>query len=127
MIQANELRIGSKVMYRGSILTVQTAGRAVRLEETGLSYSNEWLDPIPLTSEILAATGFTYTASFGECRYTKEDVQMDEHFNPLVQDGNEYLYFGVTTKSVHQLQNLYFALTGNELDVSKITAPSHTY
>lgn len=75
-------------------------------------------EPIVLTPSLLEQCGFKYSASFGKCRYEKDELQMDENFNPLAQEGDEHLYFGRRLQYLHQLQNLFFDLTGKELEVN---------
>ena len=74
--------------------------------------------PIPLTEDWLIKFGFTLTPS----RYEKGDfniymlcINNSPHFDYII------IYKGFETKlikpNVHTLQNLYFALTGEELEL----------
>jgi hypothetical protein len=81
----------------------------------------EIVSPIPLTAEWLERFGF----EIDENGYTKEEVHVkcrddksviywDSEINrfPLCHTGHKYEY-------VHQLQNLYFAMTGEELELEE--------
>lgn len=135
MIQANELRIGNWVdidawadgseIKRGRIDEIKSNegvfNFSVRPNYTGrfVSLDAKKILPTPLTPEILLACGFY--------KWKKDD--------PILTDGGCDYYvnentmeFGIfwevdgsTTrlrhvKHLHQLQNLYFALTGAELE-----------
>src|SRR6185369_3116747 len=83
----------------------------------------EFVDGIPLTPEILEKCGFKkiespqlfgwYSNVFGSlklCWCHGDDVTLDD------KEGDEIVSF--PCKHLHQLQNLYFALTGKELTVT---------
>jgi hypothetical protein len=80
-----------------------------------------YLTPIQLTEEWLLKFGFE---KHGDCdAYPKGyyshgnlQVNLDDQFSPAISDpeGNAH-YIGNSCEYVHQLQNLYFALTGEEL------------
>lgn len=74
---------------------------------------DEFLEPIPLTEEWLLKFGFKIRD--GEWWIDNEifGVTFDENHEPLhIWDGS---FTDSPCKYVHQLQNLYFALTGTEL------------
>ena len=73
----------------------------------------ETLKPIELTEEWLQKFGFELYDSV-EFRhfYRKNDFDLDENYQPIDFDCIEIKY-------VHQLQNLYFALTGQELEIKQ--------
>ena len=74
------------------------------------------IKPIPLTPEILEKCGF----KFNHYAYTYDlaEVSLSQNeFEPVVWVEGRRLEIGRPIKSVHQLQNLYFALTGEELIV----------
>lgn len=139
-MKANELRIGNLIRFSedGTIFTIDS------IEEQGLSVQNEkeiaWIDleefePIPLTEEWLLEVGFQIKDQLSVHKtkiYYISGIDVDYclYFADFRQDFGFYieytdspfdkdlgvLYpitFGI--KYVHQLQNLYFALTGEEL------------
>lgn len=130
MIQANELRMGiliekDNVMYKFLSLEqnhASTSQYRMYFVETldgklGKYYSSHF-KPIPLTPEILEKCGFEITGQtehpnniwtkYGE--ESKFELEQIIHF---------FLYdnkcFGTQVNYLHQLQNLYFALAGEEL------------
>lgn len=66
--------------------------------------------PIQLTEEILLKCGFQ-PKYFGIKTYYSPLMELDHDFYLMGVD------YGVKIKHLHQLQNLYFALTGEELEV----------
>jgi hypothetical protein len=77
--------------------------------------------PIPLTEELLVKMGFEKNG-YGYWTHTKEYFELGEN------GGGEYCNSincfeysnGKNIKYVHQLQNLYFALTGEELKINLV-------
>ena len=118
-MKATELRIGNIVMCEGLIQTVECicdtdSGEA----ECCLSLYGNYaisISPIPLTEEWLLKFGFKVYNEHGWYEIN------NYHQINLIGD---YLVNGVQCISnkinyVHQLQNLYFATTGNELTITK--------
>lgn len=105
MIQANELRVGN--WY---------------LDELGKAWQVEGMDfttcvfsdcaPIPLTSEIFGKCGFENNELKITGNVGNVFLRLNNNTVSLWVEG--YYKFGNAT-SLHQLQNLYFALTGTEL------------
>lgn len=105
-MKANELRIGNWVNVI-KIAPVQiTAGHIKSIAEGDTQYS-----PILLTPEMLGQFRFDQTRQFFE---------LNDLILLKVEDVYYYYYNSGTgsrtqLKYLHQLQNLYFALTGEEL------------
>lgn len=88
------------------------------------SLNYDWVEPIPLTEEILLKCGFE---SGGAKQYLFITLDKKDEcylfFNPLGkgiaidQDGKECSY-EIDLIYLHQLQNLYFALTNEELTIN---------
>lgn len=80
-------------------------------------------EPIPLTEEILLKCGFVNIESKNIYKlYLPNDNQLLIGFNFQSELRLYYKVFNVDLveiKSLHQLQNLYFALTGKELEFKK--------
>lgn len=98
MIKSNELRIGNWVY-----------GAPDSYEQChNIMYDWESATPIQLTPEILEKCGF------------KNDFKVGRHADDFVNDVYSVMYkHAIVTKvkHLHQLQNLYYALTGEELTV----------
>lgn len=136
MIKANELRIGNWIADRGGKewqiyswesrdkVSAETPMLFRTIKGHPLTEYVQYLKPIPLTEERLEKFGFE----------RRESKMYDGHldvwyfyihdgkimFNTeLVTDGEiiiQFRRFPIVVKYVHQLQNLYFALTGEELE-----------
>lgn len=82
----------------------------------GFEYRLEDLQPIPLTEEWLVKFGFEQYNNTNHYYYSNESyiVKINSEFG--------YLFYSIDHKPikyVHQLQNLYFSLTGEELEITK--------
>jgi len=135
MILANELRLGNwveeEVLGRVRIVailsdTVAVVGKGMKMDraiedrEFSLNLSN--IKPVPLTPEILEKCGFEKQED-GDGGYYREllsgngflFVEGDKKgYTDVFIDLSEHL----RVRYVHQLQNLYFALTGEELTIN---------
>jgi hypothetical protein len=122
MIKKNELRIGITVFYFGRETTLHN--------ETELLNAFEQLEmgfiiPIPLTEEWLLKLGFDMNPDWNKKRMDGCVSFLELGYLYIAQNmlggitlyDNESLSTGVHIYFVHQLQNLYFALTGNELTI----------
>lgn len=137
---AQELRIGNYVSdcHTNSIMKViEIKANSTRCSYTRIDNNqphvsivqNEWLKPIPLTEEILLKCGFEEcSGKYGT--YFKHIEQVgfriwfyeDERTNfwgigRKDYDTDETYFISRAVKSLHQLQTLYFALTGKEIDI----------
>ena len=109
VMKASELRIGNLIKDRAKVVEVENHHFSL-LE----SYHKEDFQPIPLTEEWLLKFGFE----------TKDKVFWDVGNFRVGQDrwgGYDYVNrrVDIDLKYVHQLQNLYFALTGEELTIKE--------
>ena len=110
-MKANELRIGNYVMY-SSLIQVNGYNIA-ECEEYPTRFA-----PIPLTREWLLKFGFVEKIdAYFYNDYCIEDIHngatwVISEFDHIT---DEFTAIGCGIKYVHQFQNLYFALTGEEL------------
>jgi len=143
MIQANELRLGNlvyrrSVAYRLVVLEIKKDSIVTRFIDDSDSLCNERpiseFTPIGLTEKLLLKAGFEESVdesnesiyskwysindkstTIFSIKVTNEDIMPDDveikDFD--IYDGDRYIK---SVKSLHQLQNLYFALTGKELE-----------
>ena len=105
-MKAEELRIGNLVIYGGSVvkMNLHEFTHFLRFPETYM--------PITLTEEILLKCGFVNWDKVDDCYIIK---------GLIIWKCNEmFLCYknGVHIKYLHQLQNLYFALTNEELEIN---------
>jgi len=122
-MKANELRIGNYV--KQSETGVSTCHCPGDVFEWSLSdfYEVECsqllmdtIEPIPLTEEWLLKFGFTGDYLFHDIEYFSLSKTNTGGNYYCVYFENEYT--AVYIEYVHQLQNLYFALTGTELELT---------
>lgn len=112
-MNARELRIGNFVETNGILWEVGT-------HDFGLVYRPDF-EPIELTEEWLNKFGFkkldeNKKFSTFEIQSTYFDLQVYLPGNYFgVVAGRDEIALNYNLKYVHQLQNLYFALTGEEL------------
>lgn len=109
MIQPSELRLGNLVHNRhNEVIEVdwKDLHNMCQPRMDGNGYSG-----IPLTTEWLEKLGFTVEYTIGGwLRWQKGDFKLLDRKLPHDGPKDPVLY-------VHQLQNLYHALTGNELEI----------
>lgn len=102
-----ELRIGNLVEIDGSVLELNRK----RFEYAVCKDCCSGIKPIPLTEEWLLKFGFKEVEGVFVKRYLKllaiRDLYWRANF-PIIVD----------VIHIHQLQNLYFALTGEELELT---------
>jgi hypothetical protein len=114
MINMYELRLGNWLLQDGTnyinVGIIQKNFYATAINERNITR----FEPVPLTPEILEKCGFERLDRFFE----KDEIIL------LLVGGDTILYY-YSTKSdkrteiqyLHQLQNLYFALVGEELNI----------
>jgi hypothetical protein len=109
-MKASELRIGNYVNDSIGLITIGLNGN--------IKFADAY-HPIPLTEEWLLKFGFKLDI---DSSYHKRDVSvfLDKRFKTnlyLQSNESNFVWFGYELRVdyVHQLQNLYFALTQEEL------------
>ena len=112
-MNANQLMIGnwvSRLGYYKQIKSIEKGCGEIDYVGVGEVFTSNQIDPIPLTEEWLEKFGFVKHSG----GYLSKDSVIELTFDFLVWKPNikrlKVLY-------VHQLQNLYFAITGEELTV----------
>ena len=123
MIKANDLRIGNWVTdyygSNGTLVSIHKGGSyRVEVDETITAWGEENIKGIPLTPEILEKCGFEKSSDpYGG--YLSQ--QLENGKLRIAQDDNGFYHDAGFSKPrinhLHQLQNLYFALTGTELTI----------
>jgi len=126
MIQVNELRFGNWIKYLGDVVQVfGTRGIYVitidEHNEREQQIAFPAFEPIPLTPEILEKAGFVLRQKDEDgIIYGKEKYTII--YTRCTPGGFGYFLNGyhndVHLQYLHQLQNLYFALTGEELKIN---------
>jgi|688.fasta_scaffold662884_2 hypothetical protein len=121
-MKANELRLGNLIYdipeRGGKIISVNK----VWIDDDGESLYFDLCNPIPLTEEWLIKFGFVKTDEGYITRTWKENdlnVILTSKHAVVSSAGNFGLVYFKPIKCVHQLQNLYFTLTGQELEINE--------
>ena len=133
MINAKELRIGSRVEYRNEIAVVvniseRHIGLYLGLIEEEFSrrpnktvVSVDEISPVELTEEILLKCGFEKKGdNWYDLKFKISDCESNEMFFGGLESDiclfTEGYFSSNSVKYLHQLQNLYFAITGKEIE-----------
>lgn len=120
MIKPTELRIGNWVKSNDLWLTVSgiSATSFTATHQGRIYFNMEDIQPIPLTEEWLRKLGFSCVEK--KCNqgafkvYTKEPLTFNTLHGWWLRSAP---FENVLLKYIHQLQNLYFALTGEKITV----------
>lgn len=117
-MKANELRIGDYVTENtygvkriGKIIAIKEKQVVLRLENSIIATSIKNIEPIPLTEEWLLKFGFIQDTGEPE-RFFNDIISLTKYKNSwtIEYNNNDFVF-----EYVHDLQNLYFALKGEEL------------
>lgn len=119
-MKANELRIGNWVRCK-----IYNGNNDVIIPFAFQEYSYIHLfEPIPITPKILERAGFGRIDYYAGNPF-RIGINLDNHFllcyHDAVAMGCDDSFYNEAfphVKYLHQLQNLYFALTGTELDIN---------
>jgi len=117
MINANELRIGNWYVNQwGEYLQVDA-------DLFGADNLETYANPIPITAEILEKCGFVFGATSSTMWGIKDSdgdwLEFEGIFNGILEPYMYYTGANISQKAkpkhLHQLQNLYYSLTNEEL------------
>lgn len=123
MIKANELRIGNKIIAKG--YDIDPEGNRVGNFEGDFEITVDieffksclnnphYYEAIPITPEWLERCWF-----IDDLPWKKDNFRLDSENRFIVVDSTGYgIIIARHVQYIHQLQNIYFALTGEELNV----------
>lgn len=120
-MKETDLRIGNLVQHvagfyivltiSNSIITLQCINKPI----TMIAHPDH-LNPIPLTKEWLLKAGFKRTKN--DCGYRLGFIQFTDYGNIKVIYGTMIVKKSFIN-SVHQLQNFYYSMTGEELEITE--------
>ena len=129
-MDAKELRHGNLV-YTKHVITCKYSNvrKVSNTIMVNFERENDYLKPIPIAEDRLLEFGFIRDFSHyvgGEFEYSKPDcvieyskpdcvIDMDMNLIYICSNDGSVESKGKTPKYVHQLQNLYFAITNKEL------------
>lgn len=125
MIQANELRIGNWVSYKRKKAVINEIDKHVlEVDFNGKRIASlaKNFHPIPLTPELLEKAGFRIVNHIGGYSFYTLDRKGKNRENPPIDIyENRTLHNNYPVKHckyLHQLQNLFWCLTGKELTIN---------
>ena len=125
-MKSKELRIGNYVIYNSEVVKVNSVGRVY------LSHKKKYVShkilvkdylEIPLTEDWLVKFGFEEKDSRKNRFINRADFELEFQGDKVAycvwggEDAPHLTQFFGHCKYVHQLQNLYFALTNEELTI----------
>jgi hypothetical protein len=120
MIKAEELKIGN--YFQWSEFASMGIGECICDKENIFEYL-ELKESIPLTEEWLVKLGgkkhVQYGAEWSIGSSNKQSICIEFDNDGCYFTAGEGMYLSTNIKYVHQLQNLYFALTGEELIIKQ--------
>lgn len=127
-MKANELRIGCNYQLENGVLRgrIVTIKNKLDLDVAFDLLESNLIKPIPLTEEWLVRFGFEkdFDGSFMlgiisifKDKRLKQNVYIYTESTSKYSDGQWVVILDLKLQYVHQLQNLYFALTGEELTI----------
>ncbi|HEY4288258.1 MAG TPA: hypothetical protein VGN00_14235 [Puia sp.] len=128
MIKASELRIGNLIEgKRGEVLTVSGSMIDLLSRKDGdpRGTVDERVEPIPLTEEWLERIGFIKGTAMTDRKvfYSSGSHSVIHSVNlsgsVMIHRAGDKMVLDSHIEYVHQLQNLYFALTGEELTIKE--------
>lgn len=140
-MDATELRVGNLLMFRDKkIVEVSNLGNTFETIElvNGLRYGSDYIEeynPIKITRELLIEFGFKKVNNLGMFVYvlyidewlnfevdlkhsTFHLVSSQENNDLNIDIGSYTVYRLIEIEFIHEIQNLYFALTAKELSLS---------
>ena len=120
-MKANELRIGNWISDEGDfcqITMIQDGHVNFKFDGLLIHSFPEDIAPISLTEEWLEKFGFYETSRYG--KYLEFNINQEQALRlPICKHSEKDFWYvlrgSVKIQYVHQLQNLYFVLTGQEL------------
>jgi hypothetical protein len=108
-MEVKELRVGNNIKIDGIVVTID--------ERTIFDFNHDKRvkEPIPLTEDILLKCGFKFINGLGYRNKYLQSSILKGNFDTF-----HWNYYGISIylENLHQLQNLYFALTNQELTIT---------
>lgn len=118
-MESKDLRIGNYIQYANIKRPIR-----VSIIDTTETNTKTKAQPIPITEEWLLNLGFTkhHSDFFNDVLFLKnvtDNLEFDWGVYPKRFGSGIEIKNSVKLKYVHQLQNLYFSLTGEELTLKQ--------
>ena len=124
---AQQLRVGNLLYYKNTkdvakVELIHNNHFDCR-DEYGSFTPNGNYEPIPLTEEILLKLGFEFNKKYYHSKYIKYLIKLIYDFDQRILyfkykgEFSPMIQIPKTIEYLHELQNLYHALTGQELKI----------
>ena len=125
-VLAKDLRLGNKLLFLGDVVTFKNITEIredgifwIKTFEPKIESKNFHFKPIPITEDWLLKFGFELKGFYRLKVTSFLELCWKPHDNTLnLQTEKNGFTENSKCKYVHELQNLYFALTGRELTVA---------
>jgi hypothetical protein len=131
MIDTKEIRAGNWVMTGNSVKTVsetQPVYKLVKEDEYRFTFASHYF-PIPLSADILGKSSFRYAFGNWFKNLDAEGIENGLPFLRYNQKAKQWYLFErrlpFQPVFLHQLQNLYYALTNKELPITLQQMPAN--
>lgn len=123
MIDPKQLRIGNYITFpiglKGKlceVLAINEKQVLIKTEIDRRAWLNfDYLEPIPLTQELLEKCGFEYDQDDHGHYWTIDEFVVE--LSGIEEGIFKLEQYRTIITTLHQLQNLYFAITGDELEI----------
>lgn len=127
-MEAKNLRVGNYILHPNTKLDIvkeifahERYGYAIKTENCHLAYymmheGKELIEPVPVTAEWLEKFGFINDKETGYRWFAPNNIDIAYDLDDNCIRISDSWEFG-KRKYVHELQNLFFALTGTELEL----------
>lgn len=116
-MRVEELRVGNFVRHEGNVKEIANIIGKVSKSVEFMSWKKVHIsniEPIELTEEILLKCGFEPTYFVSNNKLASYRIYNIDFLNPDFT----LVWFKTKIEYLHQLQNLYFALTNKELEIN---------
>lgn len=120
-MKANELRLGNWVDFNGEKARISQLWEMEAIFKCGDSALYSELNPIPLTEEILLKAGGQkkehVTLELTKGRKLLFTTRHTKYYQVFLLHNDDMIALSMDEIYLHQLQNLFFALTGEEIKI----------
>ena len=123
-MKATELRIGNLVMNGSRLTRVDSLSIAIDDWDRTNNIRTQDFEPIPLTEEWLVKFGWGVDKDYENSYFDIVSIEQamicyDTNHRLLTLETERGDLIQIRIEHLHQLQNLYFALTNRELEISE--------
>lgn len=111
-----EVRLNNLILFKDEVVQVTSIDTCIVTHGERQEADIDQCSGIPLNEEWLIKLGFEKYTSYVSAGYWKHEKMPSHIYLPYLHWDNQYC---APVQYVHTLQNLYFALTGQELTIKE--------